>query len=322
MSADEREHELLKFKYRVELGTKEPAVMVGPWIRRTLSDRLLPVGRTADDSLLAHYLRASNFNVTTIGTTSNVTKDNLPQRMYAKEPEDQTPSYVSQPKAFRNFVLGVVLQLLECESAPSCIGDTDVHIRPQVIRWNPCVLNFDMIMKLETLDRDIEMMTELLGLPDLVEQEEDNHIERSGLTLDEGRNGILKPERIPKSQRRKRAVDKGDFEETEYSGEEVPTYKYIDDAVPIEYRVGKTTPVGLGNLREISDNKAAKFTQEESSEIYSATGFFQRNTSAKKCATYEEYMKQLTRRDIDLLYTAYYLDFKLFGYEPLERYTN
>ena len=34
--------------------------------------------------------------------------------------------------------------------------------------------------------------------------------------------------------------------------------------------------------------------------------------------TYLEYMNELTDTEIDLLYTAYYQDFKLFGYEPWE----
>ena len=34
--------------------------------------------------------------------------------------------------------------------------------------------------------------------------------------------------------------------------------------------------------------------------------------------TYHEYMDQLSDLEIDLLYTAYYWDFQLFGYDPWE----
>ena len=40
------------------------------------------------------------------------------------------------------------------------------------------------------------------------------------------------------------------------------------------------------------------------------------DNSDDKRTSYEEYMEQVSDLDIDLLYTAYYQDFDLFGYEP------
>lgn len=49
--------------------------------------------------------------------------------------------------SFPEFALWTAVNVLQCQGGPVCLGDLDVHIRPQGVRCNPCAVNFDMIMK-------------------------------------------------------------------------------------------------------------------------------------------------------------------------------
>ena len=42
------------------------------------------------------------------------------------------------------------------------------------------------------------------------------------------------------------------------------------------------------------------------------------NASGSECLSFEEYMVQLTPLELDLLYTIYYEDFAMFGYDVIE----
>lgn len=42
------------------------------------------------------------------------------------------------------------------------------------------------------------------------------------------------------------------------------------------------------------------------------------NASGSECQSFQEYMAQLTPLELDLLYTIYYEDFALFGYEAYD----
>ena len=75
--------------------------------------------------------------------------------------------------------------------------------------------------------------------------------------------------------------------------------------------------------QEVRDEKAKEIPflekmYSEYSKIYSFKNkqFVEDAHEKRPVFSYEEYMDQLSDLDIDLLYTAYYKDFKLFNYEP------
>lgn len=281
------ELELMKYKYNVESGSEEPNVLVGPWIRRAISHSSLTEGRRDDGSLLAHYLSASGNEETQEELDTNH------QGSVSDGPARETDFRMSE---FRDFVFRVTWWILSCESDPSCIGSINNHMMPQVVRWNPCIINFDMIMKTETLDRDVKLMSDLLGLPVSQEQVEDNQIGRSGKAAEVGRNEDLENGEIEKELRRKRAVDQNDV-----------------GTGPVQTTVVESAFVGERKLASVEN-----LSQNKSSQSAPAVELVRKNMSYQKCQSYEDHMKQLSQRDIDLLFTAYYLDFKLFGYDPFE----
>ena len=58
-------------------------------------------------------------------------------------------------------------------------------------------------------------------------------------------------------------------------------------------------------------NKILPTSEDGENLVYRANAF-------DKEFTYPEYMSQLTRLEIDMLYTVFYNDFNVFGYQPCE----
>jgi len=67
------------------------------------------------------------------------------------------------------------------------------------------------------------------------------------------------------------------------------------------------------NQREIRKNLAASDDEQEEPEQE-----LMRANISKRDRLYDEYMSELTKYEMDVLYTAYYGDFKAFGYCPCE----
>ena len=77
-----------------------------------------------------------------------------------------------------------------------------------------------------------------------------------------------------------------------------------------------------GFVSESEKKKRAELLQKalEQFEILHQMNYIgdQKFKSREGDLTYHEYMDQLSDLEIDLLYTAYYWDFQLFGYDPWE----
>ena len=100
---------------------------------------------------------------------------------------------------------------------------------------------------------------------------------------------------------------------------------------PVGY---KEKQMNFKNLPVESDHKT-KYNKANSKKTNSSTQIYGNKSTIRNCITkrkdlvqvnssykgmgslsYEEYMGQLTPMEIDLLYTAYYQDFLMFGYDP------
>ncbi|KAF2351173.1 Sulfotransferase [Trinorchestia longiramus] len=75
------------------------------------------------------------------------------------EPENLSPEVPS----FREFMLFVALNILQCAGDHICLNELDTHFRPQVIRCNPCAWHFDFILKTETLQDDLVWLAGVVG---------------------------------------------------------------------------------------------------------------------------------------------------------------
>lgn len=179
---------------------------------------------------------------------------------------------------------------------------------------------------METLDQDIVLLKDLLGLSDPLAEGEDTTRKVEEIPKDRMEKD-LNAGQIQKKLRSRRAVTQSDDDAglEKKASKETQTYNEIDGFVIIENQVGNRSIVGntdktidSGGHYELSEKKVTKITPGAKSEFNWGSGFFKRNKSGPKCVTYEEYMSQLSQRDIDLLYTCYYWDFKLFGYEPFD----
>ena len=64
------------------------------------------------------------------------------------------------------------------------------------------------------------------------------------------------------------------------------------------------------NAREESKRSKVEAVEEDGGVI--------RANMSKKDKPYREYFSELTRYELDLLYSAYFNDFRVFGYDPCE----
>jgi len=71
--------------------------------------------------------------------------------------------------SFGQFVQYALMQggILRCRDDPDCLDDVDVHIQPQWMQCDPCALEYDAILKVESLSDDMNYLREVLHLPDL-----------------------------------------------------------------------------------------------------------------------------------------------------------
>jgi len=76
--------------------------------------------------------------------------------------------------SFSQFTHLVLRSILHCKDDPSCLKWTDIHFQPQWVRCDPCALEYDAILKVETLPEDMRYLRETLILPDLDEVIKDN----------------------------------------------------------------------------------------------------------------------------------------------------
>ena len=69
------------------------------------------------------------------------------------------------------------------------------------------------------------------------------------------------------------------------------------------------------NSEEMEKMSDVEAEEEESEE--SGAEILRANVS-KRDRTYDEYMSDLTKEELDLLYSVYYYDFTVYGYDPCD----
>ncbi|XP_018018111.1 uncharacterized protein LOC108674661 [Hyalella azteca] len=142
----------------------------------------------------------------------------------ARESRIKDPEPLGETPTFRDFVMEAAYQILRCGDNQDCRKEVNASYGRQIDKCDPCSWNFDLLMKLETIDEDFPLLRKLLG------------------------------------HNKPKAVDESG---SSSSNEERVVHRKIS-----------------------------------------------------ACRSYDEYMRQLSSGELDLIYTAYYEDFEVFGYEP------
>ena len=71
------------------------------------------------------------------------------------------------------------------------------------------------------------------------------------------------------------------------------------------------------NSDEVKKLQDLEAEEREDAELAKSSGTLRANVSNRQ-RPYEEYIRELTKEELDLLYTVYYHDFNIYGYDPCE----
>ena len=180
---------------------------------------------------------------------------------------------------FRGFALAVAFEMIDCNNDMNCIADVDVHHKALVVRCAPCQVTYDGIIKVNRIMVSIFIWNSNVFYEIL-------HFNIYSLLF------FLKVE---------------SYEEDMKFFEDVLGLPPVWDCLQnLETLIGRNTvsDVNSGDIpstvEKPTPSKKINFNQ------------------TKKRLTYAEYMSQLSAFERKLLYSAYYQDFKVFGYNPCD----
>jgi len=210
----------------------------------------------------------------------------------------------SERPSYRQFVYYLLSAILPCKGEFICLRDKNSHTVPQAIRCNPCTFRYDAIFKTETLSEDMNVLRSKWSLPNL----EDVMSQRSEL---------IKAERAAI-----KLVIKNHKENAELLKNNITTINMYDFISQRSEQIeAERAAIALVRKKYI---KTAKLHKKISEKTVNGSGFRKENRSRSKLhagvhqssrENSEKYLGELSEIEIDLLYTAYYDDFKLFGYD-------